>query len=82
MNKRLIFVTIIIMLFSSNEYSAQKNCSAFTHKIDIKICEARNLESTNQTAGLDSEKVGGFFNNLKKKLNLKDSKKFRQVGDK
>ena len=82
MNKKLIFVTIIIMLFSSNVYSAQKNCSAFTHKIDIKICEARNLESTNQTAGLDGEKVGGFFNKLKKKLNLKDSKKFRQVGDK
>ena len=83
MNKKfkIIFVTSVLMLFSSNVYSAQKDCSAFTHKIDIKICEAKNQESTSSTNQGSENKATGFFKKLSKKLNLSDNKKFRQVGD-
>ena len=86
MNKtlKIIFVTTVLTLFASNSYSA-RDCSAFTHKIDIKICEARNLEDANKTVSTGSNnsgKVKGFFNKISNKLNLKDNKKFREVGDK
>ena len=83
MNKKfsIIFVTSVLMLFSSNVYSAQKDCSAFTHKIDIKICEAKNKQSTSTTDKVSKNNGTGFFKKLSKKLNLNDNKKFRQVGD-
>ena len=80
---KFILISTFLILFASNAYSAQKDCSAFTHKLDIKICEAQNLESVNKNASTkDSEnKGGGFFSKIVKKLNLKDNQKFRKVGD-
>jgi len=83
MNKKfsIIFVTSVLMLFSSNVYSAQKDCSAFTHKIDIKICEAKNRQSAGTTDQISENEGTGFFKKLSKKLNLSNKKKFREVGD-
>ena len=82
---KLIIISTILILFVSNA-NAAKDCSAFTHAIDIKICEAKNLEagnvsSTTSSGSIDVSKATGFFKKIGSKLNLKKHKTTREQGD-
>ena len=82
---KVLFLTTVMTLLVTNAYAA-KDCSAFTHALDIKICEARNTQGTNDinTSTTESSvkgKVSGFFGNIANTLKLKKHKKYREVGD-
>ena len=82
---KVLFLTTVMTLLVTNAYAA-KDCSAFTHAVDIKICEARNAQAPdeNNTSTTESSakgKIGSFFGNIAKKVKLKKHKKFREVGD-
>ena len=82
---KLIIISTIVMLFVSNA-NAAKDCSVFSHAIDIKICEAKNLQSENASStasseSLDVSKATGFFKKIGSKLNLKKHKTTREQGD-
>ena len=82
---KVLLLTTVMTLLVTNSYAA-KDCSAFTHALDIKICEARNAQApdennTSTTESSSKGKVSGFFGNIAKSIKLKKHKKYREVGD-
>ena len=86
---KLLLITMFIMTFVNTVHSAQKDCSVFSHKIDINICEAKNRQDSSKVSTTTAEvsdvgdnKITGIFKKIGNSLKLKKHKKFRDAGDK
>ena len=86
----MLIAVSVIVLFANSANSATKDCSAFKHSLDIKICEAQNKEAETSSASSASstnlgsgalEKTTGFLGKISKKLKLKKHKMLREQGD-
>ena len=83
----ILIAASVIVLFANSANSATKDCSAFKHSIDIKICEAQNKQAENSSASSTNlgsgalDKTTGFLGKISKKLRLKKHKKLREQGD-
>jgi|TARA_B100000780_G_scaffold252969_1_gene200358 hypothetical protein len=83
----ILIAASVIVLFANSANSTTKDCSAFKHSIDIKICEAQNKQAENSSASSTNlgsgalDKTTGFLGKISKKLRLKKHKKLREQGD-